>query len=382
MKKSILLIPMFALVSCTVPQIPDNAVQPETSFIEDIPPSDTDIQVVQERFNYKNQNALWIPYIRYEEYMHGKTEDEFREIIKKEFAAAYDEGVNTLYVHAHPFADAYYNSEIFPKGAMLDGDYDPLEIMVQEAHALKISVHAWINPLRCRNVDEMSYLDDSFIIKQWADDPDCRFVKIVNGRWYLDPSYDEVRDLICRCAEEIIENYNVDGIHIDDYFYPTTYEEFDNVEFQNSGAYDLSEWRTENCTAFVKALYDTVKTYGNDVVFGISPQGNINADYESQYADVRLWGGERGYCDYIVPQIYFGFENEICPFEQTLYEWEEITAGSGVSLIVGLAEYKVGKGDEWAGEAGEGEWIDNPDIISRQAELAINTGADGYARYK
>ena len=204
----------------------------------------------------------------------------------------------------------------------------------------------------------------------------------MNGRYYLDPSYNEVRDLICSCAEEIINNYNVDGIHIDDYFYPTTYESFDDVEFNQSGENDLSEWRTNNCTAFVKALYDTVKNCGNDVVFGISPQGNINADYESQYADVRLWGSQRGYCDYIVPQIYFGFNNEICPFAETLAEWESITADSGVSLIVGLAEYKLNKIDEWAGEYGESEWLENPDIIREQEELAINTGADGYARYK
>ncbi len=383
MKRLLFLMPVFALASCTVPQFQGNEdIQPETAFIEEIPPSQTDINDFPERINYKNQNAVWIPYIRYEEYMQGKSEDEFREIIRKEFASEYADGVNTLYVHAHPFADAYYKSEIFPKGSMLDGDYDPLEIMIQEAHALKISVHAWINPLRCQSVEEMNYLDDDFIIKQWAGNPDCRFVKVVNGRYYLDPSYNEVRDLICRCAEEIIENYNVDGIHIDDYFYPTTYEEFDAVEFQESGAEDLSEWRTQNCTEFVKALYDTVKSCGKDVVFGISPQGNINADYESQYADVRLWGSQRGYCDYIVPQIYFGFNNEICPFEQTLYEWESITAGSGVSLIVGLAEYKLNKGDEWAGEAGESEWIDNPDIVQQQEQLAINTGADGYARYK
>ena len=137
----------------------------------------------------------------------------------------------------------------------------------------------------------------------------------------------------------------------------------------------------ENCTRFVKAIYDAVKSHDKRILFGISPQGNINANYTSQYADVKLWGGNKGYCDYIVPQIYFGFENSACPFDKTLEEWEILRGDSGVELIIGLAPYKLGKEDKWAGEFGEQEWIDTPDIISRQIELVNNSSADGYALY-
>ena len=129
-------------------------------------------------------------------------------------------------------------------------------------------------------------------------------------------------------------------------------------------------------------MYDEVKAADERLEFGISPQGSISGNYDSQFADVRLWAGQEGYCDYIVPQIYFGFRNECCPFEPTLRKWEEITAESNVSLVVGLGAYKVGKADKWAGAAGEEEWIEDTDIIERQKELVKNSSADGYVLYE
>jgi uncharacterized lipoprotein YddW (UPF0748 family) len=131
----------------------------------------------------------------------------------------------------------------------------------------------------------------------------------------------------------------------------------------------------------VKALYDTVKANNESLVFGISPQGNIDADYSTQYANVRLWGGEKGWCDYIVPQIYFGFQNENSPFIPTLEEWVDLVGDSGVALIIGLAAYKLGREDKWAGAAAELEWINDPDIIKKQIEAVQISGADGYALY-
>ena len=275
--------------------------------------------------------------------------------------------------------DAYYRSEIYPKGTFLDGDYDPFQIVLDEAHKLGISVHAWINPLRLQTEEEMANLSDDFIIKKWinAGEP---FVKAVNGRWYLSPSYPETVELLEATAWEILDNYDVDGLHIDDYFYPTTDDDFDSEEFEKSGSNDINEWRTENVSRYVKAIYDAVKSHDEKLLFGISPQGNIDSDYITQYADVRRWGSEGGFCDYIVPQLYFGFENECCPFLQTLGQWEELV-DSDVSLVVGLAPYKIGREDKWAGAAGELEWINDPDIIEKQIAAVKNSAADGYALY-
>lgn len=333
-----------------------------------------------EPLNFQRQVGIWLPYVKFPDIMQGKSEEEFRRCISELLSDASADNVNTLYFHVRPNGDAYYVSELFPKGTALDGSYDPLEIVIEEAHKAGISVHGWINPLRLQTEEQMSSVPEGFIVKEWIDAGEP-FVKNVNGKWYLDPAYPETVELLQASVREILDNYEVDGIHIDDYFYPTTDPDFDREAFEQSGSNDLSAWRTENVSRFVKAIHDTVKAKDERLKFGISPQGNIDADYDSQYADVRRWGSEEGFADYIVPQIYFGFENETHPFLPTLRQWEEITRGGAVSLIIGLAAYKLGREDRWAGEAAQLEWINDPDIISKQIEAVRDSSADGYALY-
>lgn len=381
MKKIFISAIMILCTSCAVPENYGQAEESVTSYVQEMEQLHIDSDKEYTPLNYINQIGMWFPYMHFEEYMYRKTADEFRTAVREKFAEAQKESVNTVYLHIHPCGDAYYRSEIFPSGTYLDGDYDPLEIMTEEAHALGLSVHAWLNPLRCQTVEQMQNMPESFIVRQWAENPECHFVETVNDRWYLNPAYDETVQLICDAVEEITDNYNIDGIHIDDYFYPTTDPEFDRTAFENSGSDSLEQWRTENCTRFVKAIYDTVKKHDKNILFGISPQGNIDADYKTQYADVRLWGSESGYCDYIVPQIYFGFQNETCPFAPVLAEWEALVSDENVMLIIGLGAYKLGQEDKWAGVAGEQEWIENPDIIKQQIELVNSSSAVGYALY-
>lgn len=333
-----------------------------------------------EPLNYREQVGMWLPYVRFPDYMQGKSEESFRKSVAQIMEDAAADSVNTVYFHVRPNGDAYYVSELFPKGAYLDGDYDPLAIILEEAHDRGISVHAWINPLRLQTAEQMEKVPDSFIVKKWinAGEP---YVKNVNGRWYLDPAYPETVELIENSVSEILENYDVDGVHIDDYFYPTTDTEFDREAFEASGSTELAQWRVDNVNRFVKAMYDTVKEKDTRIVFGISPQGNVDADYSTQYADVIRWGSEEGFCDYIVPQIYFGFENENSPFLPTLKQWEELVDESKAALIIGLAAYKLGREDKWAGEAAELEWINDPDIIKKQIKEVKNSSADGYALY-
>ena len=337
-------------------------------------------QSAYEPLNYQKQTGMWLPYVKFPEYMQGKNEDGFRNAVADILEDAAAENVNTVYFHVHPMGDAYYDSVIYPKGVYLDGDYDPLRIVLDEAHKRSISVHAWINPLRLQNAADMERLPDSYIVKRWIDSG-MPYVKNVNGRWYLDPAYPETVGLLENTVTEIAEKYEIDGLHIDDYFYPATAPEFDSKEFAESGADDIDAWRTENVSRFVKAMHDTLKSSDKRLLFGISPQGNIKSDYETQYADVKKWGGEKGFCDYIVPQIYYGFENENMPFLPTLQEWTQLVHGSGVSLIIGLAAYKLGREDKWAGKAAELEWINDPDIIQKQIAAVMSSEADGYALY-
>jgi len=375
--KKIFVVLILACTSCSMKESSEQSTEP-TSYVQEM----EHLHIEDGSYiplNYDNQIGMWFPYMDYEDYMYGKSADEFRSSVRERFLSAQSENVNTVYLHVRPCGDAYYKSEIFPSGAYLDGDYDPLEIMLDEAHDIGLSVHAWVNPLRCQTVEQMQNLSEDFIIKQWTENPDSHFAEVVNNRWYLNPAYDETVNLVCSGIEEIITNYNVDGIHIDDYFYPTTETYFDRTAFEASGSTDLSEWRMQNITRLVKSIYDTVSRY--DIPFGISPQGNVESDYSTQYADVRLWASEDGYCDYIVPQIYFGFRNETCPFSETLAEWESIVSNDDVKLIIGLGAYKLGQADMWAGVSGENEWLENPDIINQQIELVNSSTADGYALY-
>lgn len=369
-----------------LPLILAGCTLPETAPVAEDSPQTAPTEFAEENncsvINYDNQTATWIPYMDFESIMYGKTAEEYAASVKKILENALDNGINTIYFHVHPNGDAYYDSEIYPKGTFLDGSYDPLQIFLDIAHSMGISVHAWLNPYRMQTEEQMKWLPDDFIVKKWINEG-SPMVKTVNGRWYLNPAYDEITELISRTADEILEKYCVDGIHIDDYFYPTTDTEFDLEAFEASGKNDLADWRRDNISAMVRSLYNTVKSHGNDLKFGISPQGNIDTDYNTQYADVELWTSTDGYADYIVPQIYYGFENQTCPFEATLRRWEEFAENSDVSLIIGLAEYKLGKYDQWAGLLGENEWIENPDIIEQQIEIVESSPiADGYALYR
>lgn len=346
------------------------------------PEIDSQPEDVRSPINFTSQIGMWFPYMYYADYLADKSEDEFRAAVREKYTEAKAEGVNTLYLHVHPCGDAYYRSDLFPAGTYFtDQSYDPFEIMLEEAHSLGLSAHAWINPLRCQTSEQMDSLPDSFIVKQWASSPESSPAVLIGDRWYLDPSYPEVTQLIADCVDEILTRYNADGIHIDDYFYPTTDPEFDREQFAASGSSDLEQWRMDNCSRFVKAIYDTVKRRDERLEFGISPQGNINSDYDTQYADVRRWGSEDGFCDYLVPQLYFGFKNAACPFAETLSQWEALVTNENIRLIIGLAPYKLGREDLWAGEAGKNEWIDSPDIIKRQTELVNSSSAAGYALY-
>ncbi|MBQ8434476.1 MAG: family 10 glycosylhydrolase, partial [Oscillospiraceae bacterium] len=115
------------------------------------------------------------------------------------------------------------------------------------------------------------------------------------------------------------------------------------------------------------------KDGNSDVLFGISPQGNIEINMSSLYADVITWCSESGYCDYIVPQLYYGFKNESKPFNETLLEWKNIVTCEDVRLVAGICMYKIGSEDKWAG-SGKSEWIEDKNIPSRQISAVIENG--------
>ncbi len=332
--------------------------------------------------NFYPQHSMWFTVNDYPDILMNKTEEQFTADIKERFLNAQSIGINTVYIHVRAFGDAYYKSELFSSGLFMSNEieYDPLEIMVNAAHEIGLSLHAWINPMRCQSDVQMEEMNDSFTLKKWFSSDETRnsYISLIGDRWWLCPAYAEVREFIADGAAEIVRNYKVDGIHIDDYFYPTASTDFDAEAFAESSSNNLSEFRQEQCSLMVKEIYDAVKNENPDVLFGISPQGTLKGN-NTQYADVQKWCSETGYCDYIVPQIYFGLKNETAPFEETAKLWESLVTNSETQLIIGVCTYKMGKEDIYAG-SGSDEWITDHSVSSKETAIVKNMGL-GIALY-
>ncbi|MEG2295690.1 MAG: family 10 glycosylhydrolase, partial [Oscillospiraceae bacterium] len=121
-----------------------------------------------------------------------------------------------------------------------------------------------------------------------------------------------------------------------------------------------------------------IKNIDSNVVFGISPQANMENNYDEQYIDVQKWLSQKGYVDYICPQIYYGFENEKYPYAYTVKLWNEMITVDGIELYVGLAPYKIGKEDKWAG-SGKNEWFATTDVLKKMVVTARE--ASNYAGF-
>lgn len=333
--------------------------------------------------NFDEQKGFWITYLEYASILRNKSEASFRKSVGEYFDNISDLGFNTVYVQVRAFGDAYYNSELFPSGEQFDGTigtknkFDALQVMIECAHARGISIHAWVNPMRTMTTSRIEKIDDSYTIKKWYNSKRGEYIVKSGDRWYLNPAYDEVTDLIAAGITEIAANYKVDGIQIDDYFYPTTDKSFDSAAYAEMGnGMSLSDWRIANVNKMVKKLWKAVHSANDTIVFGISPQGSVENNYGELYADVRKWCSESGYCDYILPQVYFGFDNAALPYADVIALWSGMVKNSDVKLVIGLAAYKVGAEDNYAG-SGKREWLENSDILARQMKLAKALGNYG-----
>ncbi len=330
--------------------------------------------------------GVWISYLEISTLLKNKSKADFRSAVDKIYDNCVSLGINTVYVHARAYGDAFYSSSLFPTSKYLSGtigqktDYDPYEILIDEARKHGLSFHAWINPLRLCTNEDMQVISSDYIIKKWHDSEyKGKYIVNVNGTWYLNPAYSETIQLICDGVKEIINKYDVDGVHIDDYFYPTTDSSFDYSAFSSSGYSSLSAFRINNCNNLVKAIYNTVHNNSSDVVFGASTQGSIENNINMLYADAESWC-KGGYIDYFAPQIYYGFDNGTQPFEKCTDRWVKMVQNTDVKLYIGLAVYKIGKEDTWAG-GGKWEWCNTETMLKRQTQYARKKGCDGIVLY-
>ncbi len=294
--------------------------------------------------------------------------------------------IKNVYIHVRAFCDSLYKSELFPPTRQAESyEHDIFGEMLTAFKNEGIKVHAWINPYRVmtssEDVDSLSKLSPAY---KWLRDDDSSNdsnVCFYNGI-YLNPASNEVQKLVLDGIREILEGYSVDGIHFDDYFYPTAEQEFDSISYdsyktESKNPMSLEDWRRANVNALISGAYTLIKGINPDVVFSVSPAADIENNYVSLFADVGHWI-ENEYVDCIMPQLYFGFEypNSRYKFDTLLRNWKKLIARNRkVELYIGLASYKTGT--ELSPDCDE--WASAEDILARQAELCYKDGdASGY----
>ena len=330
--------------------------------------------------------AVWVSYLEFLTLAQGQTEAGFAHNMEYIMATCADFGLNTIFVQVRPFGDALYESEYFPYSYCLTGTegvnpgYDPLDIIIKEAKKYGLSVHAWINPYRVRVPGSNKEICSHNIVNNYIKSGSDAVIRY-NGGTYYNPASQNARDLIVAGVLEIIENYDVDGIHMDDYFYPTTDAAFDskyyNAYVSNGGKLSHDAWRRKNVDTLLQQLYYSIKQTDSSIIFGVSPQARMDINYNAQYADVAKWLANDGYLDYVCPQIYFGFNHPTVPYEATLKMWNDMAKKGGKKLYVGLAAYKCGIADS------TNEWVNNADILSRQVLSAREYSQyGGFAIYR
>ena len=284
---------------------------------------------------------------------------------KQEFIKLLDEVVdmnmNAVIVQIRPTADTFYPSSYEPWSKYLTNKqgvypgWDPLKFMIEESHKRGLEFHAWFNPYRVTMKKEDTIMDThpAKLHPEWT----FRY----DGKLYYNPGVPEAMDYSINSIMEVVKNYDIDGVHMDDYFYPYP---VNGKKIPDWGTYlkygkkfkIAADWRRDNVDRFIKKLDLEIKKEKPNVQFGISPFGvwrNYNIDksgsktqagitnYDNLYADTRKWI-KKGWIDYIVPQIYWNQGFKVAEYNTLVDWWANEVKGTDVKLYIGHAAYKIG----------------------------------------
>lgn len=358
MNNKVLLVIVFLLAICLFLMFPNQEKKQEKT--------NTNIQ--------EEKRAIFISYIELQKYLKGKDKKTAKENIDKIINSLDEYNFNLILLQVRSFSDAIYESGYYPWSKTISSSegvaysFDVLDYFITKSHQKNMELHAWINPYRIRTTNSISDISTDNPAYSLLDTDD---VDISEKGVYYNPASSTVQKLILDGVEEILKNYKVDGIHYDDYFYPNLEIDHKNYEeyIKTNEEISKEEYHLLMVNNLVKETYQLTKKY--KVIFGISPEGNIENNYSKNQADVYTWGSSDEYVDYLMPQIYYGFENESSPFYEVLKKWNELVKTSNVKIIPALAFYKINQKDMYA-RSGENEWIENNDIIMRQILLSRN----------
>ena len=377
------------LIFCTLLLAGCSSAQPANTDFTSVPTTEDSAQATPTPAPTaaEDYRAMWISYLELQT-PNGLNEADFRAQVDTMLQNSVALGMNTVIVQVRPFSDALYQSDLFPQSHILASQqgqaigYDPLQIFIEQGHALGLSVEAWINPYRVQlsssQPAQLSENNPAVLHPEWT--------KSANGGLYYDPSLPEVRQLVVDGVTEIVSRYDVDGIHFDDYFYPTTEESFDAERYAASGSQlSLADWRRENVNQLVSQVYAAIKEIDPSVRFGISPQGNNANNYDQQYSDVCLWLSQPGYVDYILPQLYWGFDYFTASgrtdyqFAGLCRQWAAYPRCEEVQLYIGLGAWRIGDGD--GGSNNQAEWSSGNNLAKMVEDLR-QAGCGGFALYR
>lgn len=310
-------------------------------------------------------------------------------------------GINTVFFQVKPDATALWHSTILPWSDTLTGKigqdpgYDPLRFMLDEAHKRGMKVHAWFNPYRVSvNTKPATVTELNNTLSQT---PSSVFVlhrdwiRTSGERFVLDPGIPEVRDWITSIVAEVVENYPVDGVQFDDYFYTespgSALNDSQTFRRYGQGFVSKADWRRDNTQRLIAQVSRTIKKLKPEVEFGVSPAGvwrNRSHDpagsdtrgaaaYDESYADTRRWV-QQGLLDYIAPQLYWPFARDAARYDVLAKWWADVVKSTNTRLYIGVALYKVGepsrKEPDWTVKGGVPELKKQLDL--NESEPHIN----------
>lgn len=297
--------------------------------------------------------GAWLHIIGQSQYqdIQQKGSDKLKEYIVDQIDKLHRTGCNAVIFQVRPSADAAYISDIEPWTSWITGKrgtapnpvWDPLEFAVEQAHKRGMELHAWLNPYRVTSSPK-DILPSDHISKLHPE----RFFRY-DGKVFFDPAYQENRDYICTVVRDITKRYDIDAIHIDDYFYPYPVAGKkipDDASFKKFGSGEnIADWRRHNVDMLIEQMHDAIKETKPWVRFGVSPFGiwrnkktdprgsdsNGLQNYDGLYADVLLWA-KNGWVDYLAPQLYWTLDFKAAPSRHLAHWWNDNSQGVDVYI--------------------------------------------------
>ena len=302
-------------------------------------------------------------------------------------------GINAVFLQVRPSGDAFYPSNLYPwshyltgtQGIAPENNFDVLDYWINSSHSRGIELHAWINPYRVASDASLKLAENNPAKKhpEWT-------IKYKNGL-YLDPGIPDAKNYVIEGIKEILKNYDVDGIHFDDYFYPG--KDFDDsrsyTDYGMNTAKD--DWRRSNTDSLIRETGEAVHSIKKNVVFGVSPCGiwanrsvnehgsdtNGTSAYYDMYADTLKWAKE-GYVDYIAPQIYWYTGFKAADYTILSQWWQSQTDNTGTKLYIGLGDYRMDK----FGSDNSSPWFEGNELLRQMQANASSDKIDGEIHFR